>query len=47
MEVDLVDGVSVVRLDRPPVNALDLDLVYDVVATDEQPRGTRRGDRGG
>ena len=33
MEVDLVDGVSVVRLDRPPVNALDLDLVDDVVAT--------------
>jgi enoyl-CoA hydratase len=33
MDVDLVDGVSVVRLDRPPVNALDLDLVDDVVAT--------------
>ena len=33
MDVDVVDGVSIVRLDRPPVNALDLDLVGDVVAT--------------
>ena len=33
MEVELVDGVSVVRIDRPPVNALDLGLVDDAVAT--------------
>lgn len=33
MRVDEVDGVSVLRLDRPPVNALDLDLVEDAVAT--------------
>lgn len=33
MNVDVVDGVSVVRLDRPPVNALDFDLVEDAVAT--------------
>ena len=33
MDVEVIDGVSVVRLDRPPVNALDLDLVEDAVAT--------------
>ena len=33
MDVEVTDGVSVVRLDRPPVNALDLDLVEDAVAT--------------
>ncbi len=33
MDVEVVDGVSVVRLDRPPVNALDLDLVEDAAAT--------------
>ena len=33
MDVEVTDGVSVVRIDRPPVNALDLDLVEDAVAT--------------
>lgn len=33
MDVDVVDGVSTVRLDHPPVNALDLDLLDDVIAT--------------
>ncbi len=33
MTVEVVDGVSTVRLDHPPVNALDLDLLDDVVAT--------------
>ena len=33
MDVDVVDGVSIVRLDRPPVNALDFSLVTDAVAT--------------
>ena len=33
MDVEVTDGVSVVRLDRPPVNALDLELVEDAVAT--------------
>jgi enoyl-CoA hydratase len=32
MDVEVTDGVSVVRLDRPPVNALDLGLVEDAVA---------------
>ncbi|HZU48751.1 MAG TPA: enoyl-CoA hydratase/isomerase family protein [Mycobacterium sp.] len=31
--VEAVDGVTLVRLDHPPVNALDLELLDDVVAT--------------
>ena len=31
MVVEVVDGVSTVRLDHPPVNALDLDLLDDVI----------------
>jgi enoyl-CoA hydratase len=31
--VEAVDGVTVVRFDHPPVNALDLELLDDVVAT--------------
>ncbi len=33
MVVEVVDGVSTVRFDHPPVNAIDLDLLDDVVAT--------------
>jgi enoyl-CoA hydratase len=33
MDVEVIDGVSVVRIDNPPVNALDLALVQDAVAT--------------
>jgi enoyl-CoA hydratase len=33
MDVDMVDGVAVVRCDYPPVNAADLGLLDDVVAT--------------
>lgn len=33
MDVDEIDGVSVVRFDRPPVNALDIDFVEEAVAT--------------
>ena len=33
MNVDVVDGVSTVRFDHPPVNALDLNLLDDVIAT--------------
>lgn len=33
MDVDVVDGVTTIRLDRPPVNALDLELADEVVAT--------------
>jgi enoyl-CoA hydratase len=32
-EVDLVDGVTTVRLDHPPVNALDLALLDEIIAT--------------
>ena len=32
MDVEVLDGVSTVRFDHPPVNALDLDLLDDVVA---------------
>jgi enoyl-CoA hydratase len=32
VNVEMLDGVSVVRLDHPPVNALDLDLLDDVIA---------------
>ena len=33
MSLEVVDGVSVVRFDHPPVNALDLDVLDDVVVT--------------
>jgi enoyl-CoA hydratase len=33
MDVDVVDGAAVVRCDYPPVNAADLGLLDDVVAT--------------
>ena len=33
MSLEVVDGVSTVRFDHPPVNALDLDLLDDVIAT--------------
>ena len=33
MDVDVVDGVATVRLDHPPVNALDLELLDAIVAT--------------
>ena len=33
MNVEMADGVSVVRFDRPPVNAFDLALVEDAVET--------------
>ena len=33
MSVEVVDGVSMVRFDHPPVNALDLDVLDDVIVT--------------
>jgi enoyl-CoA hydratase len=33
MDVELADGVTIVRIDHPPVNAFDLGLVDDVMAT--------------
>lgn len=33
MPVEVVDGVSMVRFDHPPVNALDLDVLDDVIVT--------------
>ena len=33
MDVDLADGVTTVRIDHPPVNAFDLGLVDDALAT--------------
>src|SRR6476660_2802260 len=33
MDVDVVDGVATVRVDHPPVNALDIELLDAVVAT--------------
>jgi enoyl-CoA hydratase len=33
MPLELVDGVSMVRFDHPPVNALDLDLLDDLIVT--------------
>jgi enoyl-CoA hydratase len=33
MSLEVVDGVSVVRFDHPPVNALDLDVLDDVIVT--------------
>jgi enoyl-CoA hydratase len=31
INIEVVDGVSIVRIDRPPVNALDLSLVEEAV----------------
>ncbi|MCW2625234.1 enoyl-CoA hydratase/isomerase family protein, partial [Mycobacterium sp.] len=33
MDVDVVDGVTVMRMNHPPVNAMDLELVDAAVAT--------------
>lgn len=33
MTLEVVDGVSIVRFDHPPVNALDLDVLDDVIVT--------------
>src|SRR3979409_1823825 len=33
MKVELADGVTTVRIDHPPVNAFDLGLVDDAIAT--------------
>lgn len=33
MDVQLADGVSTVRIDHPPVNAVNLGLVEDAIAT--------------
>src|SRR5690348_12191044 len=33
MDVQLTDGVTIVRIDHPPVNAFTLDLVRDATAT--------------
>jgi enoyl-CoA hydratase len=33
MDIEVVDGVTTVRIDHPPVNAFDLGLVDDAVAT--------------
>jgi len=33
MPVEVVDGVSLVRFDHPPVNALDLDVLDDLIVT--------------
>lgn len=33
MSVQVVDGVSILRFDHPPVNALDLDVLDDVIVT--------------
>jgi enoyl-CoA hydratase len=33
MDVELADGVTIVRIDHPPVNAFDLGLVDDSIAT--------------
>jgi len=33
MDVELADGVTIVRIDHPPVNAFDQGLVDDAVAT--------------
>jgi enoyl-CoA hydratase/carnithine racemase len=32
-DLEIADGVTIVRFDHPPVNALDLDLLDNVVAT--------------
>ena len=33
MQVELADGVTTVRIDHPPVNAFDLGVVDDAIAT--------------
>ena len=33
MTLETIDGVSIVRFDHPPVNALDLDLLDDIIVT--------------
>ena len=33
MDVEVADGVSTVRLNHPPVNAIDLDLLDAVIST--------------
>jgi enoyl-CoA hydratase len=33
MSIEVVDGGSIVRFDHPPVNALDLELLDDVIVT--------------
>jgi enoyl-CoA hydratase len=33
MSLEVVDGVATVRFDHPPVNAIDLDLLDDVIVT--------------
>jgi enoyl-CoA hydratase len=33
VDVEILDGVSAVRFDHPPVNALDLNLLDDIIAT--------------
>lgn len=33
MNLDVADGVSTIRLDHPPVNALDLDLLDELIVT--------------
>ena len=38
MDVEQIDGVSVVRIDRPPANALDLELVQDAAALHRHAR---------
>ena len=45
MVVEMVDGVSTVRFDHPPVNALDLDLLDDVIAAMRGRRRSRRDHR--
>ena len=33
MKAEAADGVTTVRFDHPPVNALDLDLLDDIIVT--------------
>ncbi|HYR16862.1 MAG TPA: enoyl-CoA hydratase/isomerase family protein, partial [Mycobacterium sp.] len=39
MDVELADGVTIVRIDHPPVNAFDLGQVDDAVATVRSIKG--------
>jgi hypothetical protein len=39
MDVKLADGVTIVRIDHPPVHAFNLELVDDGVATIRSSRG--------
>jgi enoyl-CoA hydratase len=39
MNVELADGVTIVRIDHPPVNAFDLGQVDDAVATVRSIKG--------